>query len=247
MSIVNCQLSIEKSARRREPRAFQLTVRVTTRMGQLVIVNCHLSIVNWKNCHLSIVNWKNCHLSIARIVNCYLLIVNCKGLWVYKNKEGRQKTLPPLTAMRKITIKNDSAVALLPSHRRGPGSLNEKLLSTAKVRTPFEIASVLAEKNASQPQFFLLLGVRMPFVTDKCYFSNPSSINTKLMSKVILPLPRIAHRHNIFALSKARENLHGQNTEFPVVLHRHPRDTASRPLAPEGLGSHHIWRRAVYA
>ncbi len=80
--------------------------------------------------------------------------------WVYiKNKEGRQNFLPPLTAMRKITIKNDSAVALLPSHRRGPGSLNEKLLSTAKVRTPFEIASVRAEKFESTHNFFFAFGV----------------------------------------------------------------------------------------
>ena len=56
--------------------------------------------------------------------------------------------------MRKITIKNDSAVALLPSHRHGPGSLNEKLLSTAKVRTLFGIARDSLEKMRYGAYFF---------------------------------------------------------------------------------------------
>lgn len=83
-----------------------------------------------------------------------------------KNKEGRQKqVLPPLTAMRKITIKNDIAVAMLPSHRRGPGSLNEKLLSTAKLPTLFKTAIARAKKMNIHCDFFCFCSVELHFVT----------------------------------------------------------------------------------
>ena len=151
--------------------------------------------------------------------------------------------------MRKITIKNDSAVALLPSHRRGPGSLNEKLLSTAKVRTPFEIASVRAEKFESTHNFFLPLALTPPFVTDKCYFYNPSSINIGAMSKVILCVRHKFPFLIMFALSKSSWGASQSKITVLILLYciRHPRVPLRESYATlGGMRREQSRRHAVY-